>query len=212
MGRSSRQGEHRNATGSLRGRQGGAPSRKHRDHRSDPGCDGSRGRDGGGPARRRRAGLPRRLGARGARVQRRAPQAVLRSLREPRGLLRPGLRGLDRPARRQPAGSGGRGAGLAGERPGRADAGSSSSSASGRRSPARSSSRCRSPAARRWPSTTRRSIGSPSLLDSVRTEIEPDQEPPEATGIFVVGGHRGLRLRRARRRASQTASGTRCPS
>jgi AcrR family transcriptional regulator len=26
------------------------------------------------------------------------------------------------------------------------------------------------------------------LLDSVRAEIEPDQEPPEATGIFVVGG------------------------
>lgn len=26
------------------------------------------------------------------------------------------------------------------------------------------------------------------LLDSVRAEIAPDQEPPEATGIFVVGG------------------------
>lgn len=26
------------------------------------------------------------------------------------------------------------------------------------------------------------------LLDSVRAEIEPNQEPPEATGIFVVGG------------------------
>jgi AcrR family transcriptional regulator len=27
-----------------------------------------------------------------------------------------------------------------------------------------------------------------ALLDSVRTEIDPDQAPPEATGIFVVGG------------------------
>lgn len=26
------------------------------------------------------------------------------------------------------------------------------------------------------------------LLDSVRTEIEPGDEPPEATGIFVIGG------------------------
>jgi AcrR family transcriptional regulator len=26
------------------------------------------------------------------------------------------------------------------------------------------------------------------LLDSVRAEIEPGQEPPEATGVFVVGG------------------------
>ena len=26
------------------------------------------------------------------------------------------------------------------------------------------------------------------LLDSVRSDIEPDQAPPEATGIFVVGG------------------------
>ncbi len=26
------------------------------------------------------------------------------------------------------------------------------------------------------------------LLDSVRSEIEPGQAPPEATGIFVVGG------------------------
>lgn len=26
------------------------------------------------------------------------------------------------------------------------------------------------------------------LLDSVRTEIEPGDEPPEATGVFVVGG------------------------
>ncbi len=132
--------------------------------------------------------LPRRLGAGGARVQRRAPQAVLRPLRQPRGLLRAGLRGLDRAARGQPAGSGGGGARLAGERPGGAD-------------PAlpvrRRATGDRPLALRRGAGRRRRRAGqarrggrsgSAGLLDSVRAEIESDQGPPQATGVFVVGG------------------------
>ena len=148
----------------------------------------ARGRWKGRPARRRRARLPRGLGARDPRVQRRAPQAVLRALREPGGLLRAGLRepgssgsasACSKRRSRRPAGE---------PACGPASCGSSSSSPSGRRSPGRSSSRCRSPAGRRWPCTRRRSSASPRRSTACAAEIEPDEAPPEATGIFVVGG------------------------